>query len=625
MSTLPTNPSLSGDFEQADDAQWRTLVDKALKGADFDKRLVSRTQDDIALQPLYQQSVTAQVVAGSSSAQPWRIAQRVDHPDPEKANVQALEDLENGANVLSLIGAGSTRGAGFGLDLSSAEVLNAVLADVALDMINIRIEPGDSGIATADVVSRVLLAQQADAEKLSISFGLDPISCLMRTGAVEADWDSAGGGLAKTVADLRKSGFNGTPICCDTRVVHDAGGSEAQELAAALAMGVAYLRALSHAEMSLDDVRRCLSWTMAIDADQFLSIAKLRALRLLWARVEEASELTAHAIDIHAETAWRMMSRRDPAVNMLRTTMATAAASIGGADSISVLPYTLPLGLPNGFARRVARNTQTTLMEESNLWRVADPAAGSGAYEAITQELCEAAWSEFQEIEREGGIVASLKAGGMQGRIAGVREARTRQVATRKIALTGTSEFPNLAEVDETVLDVSPAAVTRPKGTVQIAEPLLSERLSEPFEVMRGTADIAAAKLGTRPAVFLANLGPLADHGTRATWISNLFAAGGIGAIGNAGFSSSTNAGRAFSESGASVACICGSDETYGELAEAVASLLKTAGAKSVCLAGKPGESEADLRAAGVDTFLHVGIDVVAALNGLHETLGIES
>ncbi|MEM8975890.1 MAG: methylmalonyl-CoA mutase family protein, partial [Pseudomonadota bacterium] len=505
-------------------------------------------------------------------------------------------------------------------DISSSDVLAKALANVALDMIGLRFEPRGSGHANSQAISRFVKEAGHAPSKLAINFGLDPVGCLMRSGAMEADWIDD---LAATVGQLRTDGFEGALVHCDTRPVHEAGGSEAQELAAALAMGVAYLRALSASGLSLIDARDCLSWTVAIDADQFLSIAKLRALRLLWARVEEASGLDQRPIDIHAETAWRMMSRRDPAVNMLRSTMATAAASIGGADSISVLPYTLPLGLPNAFARRAARNTQTILMEESNLWRVADPAAGAGAYEAITDELCEAAWSQFQEIEREGGFVESCQAGGLQQRIAAVRQNRRKQIATRKIALTGTSEFPNLAEADESVLDVARVATPSDVGGQRVGDPLPSERLAEPFEILRDAADAAAASAGARPAVFLANLGTLAEHGGRAMWIGNLLAAGGIAVISNDGFTNSAEVGNAFGESGATVACICGTDETYGELGEAVASLLKTAGAKSVLLAGKPGEAEAELRAAGIDAFLHVGIDVIAALGELHDTLDI--
>ena len=231
--------------------------------------------------------------------------------------------------------------------------------------------------------------------------------------------------------------------------------------------------------------------------------------------------------------------------------------------------------------------------------------------------------AQFQEIEREGGFVESCQAGGLQQRIAAVRQNRRKQIATRKIALTGTSEFPNLAEADESVLDVARVATPSDAGGQRVGDPLPSERLAEPFEILRDAADAAAASAGARPAVFLANLGTLAEHGGRAMWIGNLLAAGGIAVIGYDGFTNSADVGNAFGESGATVACICGTDETYGELGEAVASLLKTAGAKSVLLAGKPGEAEAELRAAGIDAFLHVGIDVIAALGALHVTLDI--
>ena len=192
----------------------------------------------------------------------------------------------------------------------------------------------------------------------------------------------------------------------------------------------------------LDAARDALSFLLVADADEFLSVAKFRALRRLWARVEEACGLAPKPIRLHAETAWRMTTRRDPWVNLLRTTVAAFSAGIGGADAVTVLPFTTALGLPDAFARRLARNTQLILLEEANLWRVADPAAGAGGFEALTDALCEKAWALFQEIEREGGIVESLARGSLQARIAAVRAAREKAVATRKEPITGTSEFP---------------------------------------------------------------------------------------------------------------------------------------------------------------------------------------
>ncbi|HUS96342.1 MAG TPA: methylmalonyl-CoA mutase family protein, partial [Hyphomicrobiaceae bacterium] len=491
-------------------------------------------------------------------------------------------------------------------------------------------------------------------EKVAIAFGLDPLGSVMTAGHLAAPWDEVGQRLSETVKALRDKGYGGALMTCDTRPVHEAGGSEAQELAAALAMGVSYLRALAAGGLAPDQARSHLSWTLAVDADQFTGIAKLRAMRALWARVEDAAGLTPRPIHIHAETAWRMMTRRDAAVNMLRTTMATFVAGVGGADSLSVLPYTLPLGLPDAFARRVARNTQTVLLEESNLWRVTDPVAGAGAYEELMDGLCDKAWSLFQEIEAAGGFAKALAAGQFQAQIAVTRAQRAKAVATRRIAITGTSEFPALADAPQKTLDVKSPAVKIPvtlRGgsqnppfpelTAQLAgggsmasispppkaalsvDVFPSERLAEPFEALRDAADAHAAKTGSRASVFLANLGTVAEHAARAGWIRNLLAAGGIDVLGNEGFTQSGDAGRAFAESGATIACICGSDTAYGELGEATAQALKTAGATHVLLAGRPGEAEAELKAAGVDGFLYAGIDVVAALKGVQEVLGV--
>jgi methylmalonyl-CoA mutase len=654
MSQATTSLDLAADFQPATEEQWRDLVNKAIKGADFEKRLVSRTADGIAIQPLYMQTRSARPIAAAISAQPWRIAQRVDHPDPVMANTMALADLEGGTDTLTIVAPDSIRAAGYGVALNSISDLERTLQDISLDMIALRLEPAVSGKQSAALLAAYIATTGTDPTTLKINFGLAPLAVLATAGSLATDWLQTTADMAQTVEFLRNRGFTGPLVTNDLRPIHEAGGSESQELAVALASGVAYLRALTDNGHSPEAAARTLSWTIAVDADQFMGLAKLRALRQLWARVEEASGITPHPIAIHAETAWRMMSRRDPAVNMLRTTMATATAAIAGADSIAVLPYTLPLGLPNAFARRIARNTQTVLAEESNLWRVADPAAGSGAYETLTDALCEKAWTAFQEIEAEGGLAESLATGRLQARIAGVREAREKDVARRRIALTGTSEFPNLAEVDETVLDVAPSAtrmpgpqrhgeasrpindlierftagaslaeVSPPPAMAMRAEPLPSLRLSEPFEALRAASDRQLAAAGERPRIFLANLGPLAEHGARATWIRNLLAAGGIDALTNDGFTNSADTGKAFSESGAAIVCICGSDETYGQMVEATASLLKQAGADRVYVAGRPGDNEAGWRQAGVDAFLYAGIDVLSALSEIHATLDV--
>src|SRR3981189_980010 len=243
---------------------------------------------------------------------------------------------------------------------------------------------------------------------------------------------------------------------------------------------------------------------LAADADQFLTMAKFRALRLLWARVEQACGLAPKPLFIFADTAWRMLTQRDPYVNMLRGTIATFSAGLGGANSINVLPHTLALGLPDAFARRVARNTQLVLLEESNLAKVSDPGAGSGGIEALTQQLCEAAWSLFQEIEKAGGVFAALQQSLIQRKVAATRAVREANIAKRKEVLTGASEFPNLHEAQVAVLDAKPVVLAAYGEAKYKFDALPPMRLAAPFEALRNKSDDLLRRAGARPKVFLA-------------------------------------------------------------------------------------------------------------------------
>ncbi len=652
MTTPPELPSLTAGFAPAGRDAWMELVTKALKGGDFNRRLVSKTADGLAIEPIYPRRPDGAVTVRADGAAPWQITARVDHPDRKAAAALAVADLEGGASGLALVFADSLAARGYGLDTASVADLDRALAGVMLDLIAVRIEPGAAGRVNAGLVAALVARRGHEPKRMRINFGLDPIGVLAVRGSFPAPWQEAERRLCETVRALTHNGFVGPFIVCDLRPFSEAGASEAQELGVALAAGVAYARALEAGGITVTVAFRVLSWTLAVDADQLMGLAKLRALRRLWARVEAAAGAPARPITIHAETAWRMLTKRDPAVNMLRATTAVFAAGAGGADSIAVLPHSSALGLADALSRRIARNTQLVLQEETNLWRVADPGAGSGAIEGLTEELCRAGWQHFQDIEREGGLVASLAAGALQARIAAVAAARMHDVASRKAPITGTSEFPNLADTQGGTLDVAPLArppeqplqagarlldfdglvaalqagaaradVAQPPMPALQAAPLPSRRLAEPFEALRAAAEAA----GGTAKVFLANLGALAEHGGRATWISNLLAAGGIAVVSNDGFAASGEVGAAFAASGTKVACICGSDETYGHLAEAAAQALKSAGASHVMLAGRPGASEAAFKAAGVDQFLFAGQDVVAALRRVHAALGISS
>jgi methylmalonyl-CoA mutase len=439
-------------------------------------------------------------------------------------------------------------------------------------------------------------------------------------GGSPAEWSALTKPFAGIVSGLTKRGFRGPFVLADGRPVHDAGGSETQELAFALALATAYLRMLEAGGIDLQAARAAISFRLAADADQFLTIAKFRALRLLWARVEQACGLAPRPVFIAAETAWRMLTQRDPYVNMLRATMATFAAGLAGANAVTVLPHTLALGLPDAFARRVARNTQLVLLEESNLARVSDPAAGSGGIESLTQELCQRAWALFQEIEKAGGLFAALQQGLIQGRVAATRKAREANVARRKDVLTGASEFPNLHEVEVSVEDVKPAAALPMNDTVKF-EPLSPIRLAMPFERLRDRSDQIAKQKGKRPRVFLANLGTAADFTARATFAKSFFEIGGIEAIDSEGFSDAGALAAAWKTSGAGLACLCSSDKVYAQQAVGGAKALQAAGARHIYLAGRPGEQEAALRGAGVGDFIFASGDALATLQQAYELM----
>ena len=599
-----------------------------LKGAPFDKRLVARTYDGLAIQPLYPRDPRASPIAARAPGAAWTVMQRVDHPDPAAANDEALHDLENGATGLALVMAGSLNANGYGLE-GSADALERALDGIYLDAgISVDLElppfvPQITGFLAALVKKRGIKPEAAD-----IRFGFDPIAAMAATAHAPVPWSELSKRFTGAAARLRDDGFKGPFAAADGRVIHNAGGSDAQELAFALATAVAYLRALEASGIALDAASRMIYFRLAADADQFLSIAKFRAVRMLWARVAQACGLAPVPAFVSAETAWRMMTRRDPYVNMLRATVAVFAAGLGGADAITVLPFTAALGLPDRFARRIARNTQLILLEESNLAKVTDPAAGSGGLEDLTSQLCAAAWSLFQEIEKAGGAAAALEQGLIQSKVAATRAEREKNIARRKDALTGTSEFPDIHEAGVHVMDVAPTPLPNPPpqgGREQAEFAVLPRiRLAEPFEALRDASDRMLTATGSRPKMFLANLGKLADFTARTLYAKNFFEAGGIEAVTNDGFVSRDEMVAAFKASGATLVCLCSSDKVYAAEAVGAADALRAAGASHIYLAGRPGEIETELKAAGVQDFVYVGCDVVATLRRAHGILRIE-
>ena len=573
---------------------WRALARKTLGG-----RLETGEADtpgSVAIRPLYERDQRDHPRPWRGTAA-WAVSQRVDHPDAVAANRLALLDLEGGADALTLVFDTSPYARGFGLPLDATSV-DAALAGIELDYIGFRLDAGPGTAMAMASLGAVIETRRLASAGLRIDLGYDPIGFVAR--GFEADGDD----LAKILNQTAKAGLRGCPLLADGRPYHEAGASEAQELAAILGTGVAYLRLLGTLGFSLDEARRAIAFQITVDADVFLGLAKTRALRRLWARVEDASGLATAPIRLHAETAWRMMARRDPWVNVMRATAGTVAAGLGGADVVTVLPFTLPLGLPDDDARRLARNGQRVLIDEANLGRVEDPAAGAGGFEALTDDLCQCAWTIFQNIERQGGMEAALRSGVLKGQIAETARTRAGRFATLEDGLIGTNRFPTLAAATIAVLDVPP----RQAEVLESALPCLRD--AAPFEALR---DIAEA-LPEAPNVFLATLGTPAAHGARATYAVNFFAVAGIGTRPAMDTRDIAALVSDFAASGTTSACICGTDKAYADAGASIADTLRGAGARRILMVAPASATEIAGLATCVDAFIHDGCDALGIL-----------
>ncbi|MEU6476853.1 methylmalonyl-CoA mutase family protein [Streptomyces sp. NPDC047017] len=602
MTVLPDDGlSLAADFPDATLEQWRHLVagvlrksGKEVSDAEAEQALSTALEDGLRTRPLYTARDAAPdpglpgfapFVRGGrpegSTVGGWDVRQR--HTVADTAAV--LADLENGVTSLWLAVGGH---AGIPVDR-----LPATLDGVYLDLAPVVLDAGDAFEPAARRLLELYEERGVAADAARGNLGGDPLGHEARTGQA---YDIAPvTELARRCAE-RHPGLRALTV--DALPYHEAGGSAAEELGCSLATGVAYLRALAGAGLDIRQACAQLEFRYAASADQFLTIAKLRAARRLWARVAEVCGAPRAGAQLqHAVTSTVMMTRRDPWVNMLRTTVAALAAGVGGADAVTVLPFDDPLGLPDAFARRIARNTSTILIEESHLSRVIDPAGGSWYVERLTDELARAGWEFFQEIERAGGQEAALRSGLVRERLAATWAARGAKLAKRREPITGVSEFPHLTEKPV----VREPAPEPPSGG------LPRVRRDEAFEALRTRSDAHLAATGGRPRVYLEAVGPAAAHTARLSFAANLFQAGGIEPV---------TAGT-FEESGAREACLCSSDALYAEQAEAVAGRLRAAGAGHVFLAGRPGPYE------GVDTYVFAGCDAVAVLTATLDRMGV--
>ncbi len=618
----PEGPlELASGFKPVDHADWQALVakvlnrgrpeDKRLDGGAAQAKLQTTTVDGLTIECLYEAAGPDPAPTGFPGVMPftrgsgqrpadvpWCVRAYFEDPDLAVTRRDVLADLERGVTSVWLeVG---------DYAIPPGEV-GSVLADVLLELAPVCVSSVTDQSAAADALWQVW-KDRGLGDQARGNLGFDPLGHTTRTGTAPDDTAMLAGALAAL------AGFpHVRAICIDLRPYHDAGAGDVDEVAIAVALGVDYLRRLETAGIGPRDAFSQIDFRVNATADQFLTTAKLRALRRLWARVGQECGVPAaeRGARQHAVTSWRMISRDDPYVNMLRTTTACFGAAVGGADAVTVLPFDHAAGLPDRLSRRMARNTQIVLAEESNVGKVLDPAGGSWYVEGLTDQLAHAAWDVFREIESAGGMTSALTDGTIEARIARTDAERAKRLANRALPLTGVSMFP---QVDETPLD----RVERPERPTSGAL-FEAHRDSEVFEQMRDRAAAYAASHGAPPQVFLACLGTRRDFGAREMFTSALLAVAGLATPRGEG-GTPAEIGEQAAQAGAQAVVMCSNAAQYAESGAEVAAALREAGAQLIYLAGNT--SELGEHAEVVDGSLSAGTDVVIALTAILDALG---
>ncbi len=469
------------DFPAATRDAWAALVEKTLKGAPTPRSRV----DGLDVKLLYTAADIEPAVAPAMNPRdadrPWDVRTLINHPDPATANAEALRDLEGGAaSIVVRIDPTGQRGVALG----SADGLARVLDGVEPELATIALDAGFLGPKAADWLSTA--AKASPGAKLA--FHLDPLSALAEVGASPGPLEAHIISSATVASRLAETYPNASLFLASGKVIHEAGGEAALELGFAAAAAVAYAKALVRAGLTMEQAFARITLGFAADHDYFLTMAKLRAARAIWARITEACGVTTPAV-IEARSSGRMLAKMDAWTNMLRLTVAGVGAAAGGADAILLGTFTDALGQAGELARRQSRNAQLVLMDEAGLGRVVDPAGGAWAIEAMTDELAHAGWSAFQAIEADGGPLAALSSGRIAAEVANSLEARRAAIADKTDKIIGVTVFPSTDKTPTPVETVDAAAFAvecpspRLPGPDSQCTPLKPVRLAEPFEV----------------------------------------------------------------------------------------------------------------------------------------------
>ena len=682
---------LFSEFKPATYEEWYAEAVKLLKGAPFDKKMFTKTPEGITLKPIYNRSdVDFEIAlpgygnyvrgtkADGNKVSPWLVSQEVAASTAGEFNKKILSALNKGqtaieivldepsANAVEADKSEAGKAGCKGLSVSCAEDFAKALKGIEAECVEINIHTKS---AAADILACLYAA--TEGKQLMGGIYFDPLGVLAENGKLPR---SMGCALDEMFA---MASFNATNmknfgvIGVDTMPYSSAGASCVQELAAAMATAVFYIRAMLERGMAIDDIAPLVRFRFAIGSNFFMEIAKFRAARTLWAKIIEqfGGNEQSQKIKVNARTAKFNKTVFDPYVNMLRTTTEAFSGVIGGVDSMTVGAFDEIIRKPDEFSERIARNQQVILQEECNLADVVDPAGGSYYVETLTKELANAAWAKFVEIEAKGGMFEALKAGFVQDDIAKIAADKKKMVDSRRNSVVGTNNYANMTEVlldkgeckcaevfaelaETAKASIKAVEVASAKGTdaivamvsaakqgagitslqkvicscngVEEVKALDIHRAVEHFEALR-MASMAAKQKGNAPKIFLATMGPLIQHKIRADFIRGFFEVGGFEVVYPNGFASADDAAKAFAESGCKYAVICSTDDTYPELVPAVTKAIKAAKADSVVfMAGIPAaEFEASYKEAGLDGAVNIKSNNYETLKSILADLGV--
>lgn len=704
---------ISKDFPYPTYEEWRKSAEQTLKGAPFEKKLISKTYEGIDLQPIYRQEDVAEIAhlnqwpgfgpygRGSKAAgytvQPWAICQELPYPTAQEFNQAARYDLERGQTAISLLLDKATLlgqdpdeaqvgdvGQG-GVSIATVDDLAEALAEIDLEQTPIFVQASSAALPTTALLMALVRRQGKDTAKLRGGIEMDPLGTLVREGTFPRSVAGAYDKMAELIIWAKTNAPNLSLVTVHGQPYHNGGAHAVQELAFVLATAVEYIRELLARHLSIDEAAPRFRFSFSIGSNYFMEVAKLRAARMLWAKVVAAfggSEVS-QKMTMHGRTSAWNKTVYDPYVNMLRTTTEAFAGIVGGCDSLHVSCFDEAVRLPDEFSRRIARNSQIILQKESHLTQVIDPAGGSWYVEQLTDTLSKKAWQLFQAVESQGGMFKALQAGFPQEQVAKTAQERANNLAQRKDIMVGTNMYPNLSEkrlevrtpdyaalhkkranyVSEyrtamdnpqstlvldklaKILNADSASLLEAAIEAALAGATLGEiartartgdeakttlkaigvhRGAEMFESLRRAAEAYQAKTGSLPRAFLANMGPIPQHKARADYASGFLQVGGFAVIGNNGFATVAEAAQAALASGAPLVVICSTDETYPELTPPLVESIKAAKPETlVILAGYPTEHVEAFKAAGVDEFIHIRANVYDTLARLQQKLGI--